>query len=293
MPARVLVNQRHNGLRTVEPVPPTIVQTRGQARGVLIATAPGTAPGRLSLLDPQTGETIWSHEPGWTPPVNDTGFPHYAWTESIRWPGESDPVILASIGVDPWYPSALEVIDLHGETIGVYHHPGPLWLEAQADLNNDGHETLLFSAINSSGRFDPRLVPASTDQHLGCLIILDTGDFGGQGWPYTKGLPDNRDWPDLEPVREVAYLAIPLIHPDVASHGLLVDIGIQDGQTTIRAETRDGRMFFMDHDLRPHACHVEPGGIASKYRDNGEATFLPLLYRYDGQEKLVDVPLIR
>lgn len=293
LPDRISINTRYNDRRGLSPnQPPTLFAVEGHTEGVILATEAPDGPSRVWFLDAKRGEIRWSHEPSWQAPANDLGEPVYGWTATIRWPHHTEPVILALVSSRALYPSALEVIDENGATLGVYHHPGPLWLEAQLDLDGDGGESLFLTGINSSARFVRDLVPFETRRHLGCAVLLEPEHFGGQAFPFSLNQPPGRDWPGMHAAREHAYLLLPLIHPDLDSHGILVDLRRnRTGAMTIDLLPRDGRVITTDAALRPLSCYVSVHGPSDSLRVRGEARFLPYLYRANGQEERIEVPL--
>jgi len=272
---------------------PKLLSAGDRVRGVCVATAserPGE-PGAVWLLSPRDGEPLWRWSAAWQRPVNAHGTLRVEWTALLPWPGRAEPAVVAELWDGGWYGAALQFLDAAGRPLGAYLHPGPL-LPGQV-LAADGDRPLryAFAGTNSSARFVRALVPFDTREHVGCVVLLEPPEVAGQGFPYSEGLPEPRDWPGLPRARERSYLAIPPVHPE---HGSLVVSFAQNrdeqGRPSFTALTKDGRYYFLDEDLRPRSCYVRTKSAADSLVARGEARFLPLMLIRDGVTSWVDVP---
>ncbi len=273
--------------------PPKIVRSGGQVRGVCVATGaenPGE-PGALWFLSPRDGALLWRRPAAWQRPVNALGTLRIDWTSLLTWPGREAPVIVADIGDGGWYGSALQFLDCDGNALGTYHHPGPFGIVMTLNSPDGGPSRYVFAGTNSSARFVRALIPFESRAHVGCVVILEPPEVDGQGFPYSEGLPEPRDWPGMPRAREASYLAIPLIHPEFGSKviGLTLNHD-QDGRTVLTANTWDGRYYFLDEDLRPRSCYVRMKSVTDSLNALGEARFLPLMLIQNGRTSWIDLP---
>lgn len=258
-------------------------------QATFIALAPHAETGLISLLESRTGAERWRRGPEWLPPVNAIGPFVYRWLGACSWPGQAEPVLLAAVRDGIWYAMGIEAISADGDLLGVYHHPGPLSLDPSIDENSS---TVVMYGTNSSARFDRRLVPFETEHHPGCVVLLDAGRFDGQPFPYSRDLPEDRDWPSLPPALERAYLLIPMLSP---ASGARVDMfrwhraGSESGGA--HAATEDGRVIILDSDLRPLRALISLRTFADSLYQSGGVQNPPYLLIRDGRQEWIDVPL--
>ncbi len=272
---------------------PKVIKVGDEVRGVSVATygAGPDDPGALWLLSPDDGRPLWKWPLAWQRPVNAQSSLRANWTALLPWPGREEPIIALNVSDSGWYGTAMQFLDLAGRTLGTYHHPGSFRVVLPLAADADHPLRYVLAGLNSSARFVRDLTPFETREHLGCVVILQPPDLSGQGYPYSEGLPEPRDWPGMPRARELSYLAIPLIHPDLSSRimGLSSSRG-SDGELTLTVITVDGRYYFLDEDLRPRSCYVQTNTVADSLQARGEARFLPLMLIKDGRTDWVTVP---
>lgn len=272
---------------------PKVIKVGEQVRGISVATygAGFGDPGALWLLSPRDGHPLWKWPLAWQRPVNAQSMLRADWTAILPWPGQEEPVIVVDVADSGWYGSALQFIDLAGRSLGTYYHPGGFRVVLPLPPESGDPLRYVCAGLNSSARFVRNLTPFETRNHLGCLVLLQPPDVSGQGFPYSEGLPEPRDWPGMPRARELSYLAVPLIHPHFSSRIMgLSSSRDARGELTLTAITADGRYYFLDKDLRPRSCYVQTKSITDSLHVRGEARFLPLLLIRNGRQEWVTVP---
>ncbi len=272
------------------PTPLTILTEGEFLIGAAVMAAPDDAPASLLLLDPADGHILWSREAAWQAPLSAQGPLQYQWTQSIKWPGEGN-VLAVGVIDGRWYSGGVQFITSGNRLLATYYHPGNVHCSGVFDLDGDGREALLLRGDNSSARFLRDLVPFETRSHCGFVLLLEPPNVFGQAFPYSRGIPTNRDWPGIEEARERAYLLIPPVTPD--AEGSVIGLEITkdaQGEYVLEAETADRRFFRLDQELRPQSCYVAVGGAAEPAL-SGHATSVPVVHIQRGQESLIDVPL--
>jgi hypothetical protein len=272
------------------PAPLTVLRRVREPLGVAVISGTGGGPAVLRLLEPRDGNVMWSRPGAWQAPIGAQGPLRYVWTQAIAWPGERAPVLAAALFDGSWYSSCVQFISSDNRLLGTYYHPGNVWCSGVFDLDGDGREAVLLRGDNSSARFLRDLVPFETRSHCGFVLLLEPPDVAGQAFPYSRGIPADRDWPGVEDARERSYLLIPPVTTDAeatVSH-LKVFRG-DDGRYTMEAETLDRRFFRLDWELRPRACYVAVGGAAERALSG--RTSVPVVYIQRGHRSLLDVPL--
>jgi predicted Ser/Thr protein kinase len=271
---------------------PKILSWGGQVHGVVAATAGGSAAegsGIWCLAAPD-GQPVWHWDATWHRPVNAMGTLQVLCTALIPWPGREDPAIAVVMWDRPWYGSAVQFLDAQGQSLGTYYHPGALEYISALAPGPGGATVYVLAGLNSSARFVHELNPRGGRAHCGCLVLLRPPDVSGQGFPYSEGLPEARDWPGMPRANEIAYVAIPLLHPSFDARVNALDIGKDpDGTTKITARTADGRYFFFDETLRPLSCYVRTNSVADSLQALGQAQFLPVMVIRDGQTTWHDI----
>lgn len=273
---------------------PKIVQVDGRTRLVVVATSgtPENPTGSVWGLSPWDGHTLWRWEATWERPVNALGTLNLGWSEILPWPGGKDPIIAVDLGDGGWYGSAVAFLDLGGNSLGTYHHPGSIRFVTSLPASSTTPLRYVLFGLNSSARFIRELVPFESREHCGCVAILEPPLLAGQGYPYSQGLPEPRDWPGMPRAQEIAYLAIPLLHPQFSSRVISYAITtLPDGGRELAVETADGRIFFLDERLQPRSCYVAIDTVADSLQARGEAQFLPLLHISEGITEHRDVPI--
>jgi hypothetical protein len=271
---------------------PKILRWGGQVRGVVAATGGVTSSegGGISCLAPQDGHLLWRWDVTWQRPINAMGTLQILCTTTIPWPAREDPVIAAVMWDRPWYGSAVQFLDSQGQSLGTYYHPGALEHIAALAPAPGGTTVYVLAGLNSSARFVHALNPLGGRAHCGCLVMLRPPDVSGQGFPYSEDLPEPRDWPGMPRAQELAYVAIPLLHPSVDARVNALDIGKNpDGTAKITARTADGRYYFFDETLRPLSCYVRTHSVADSLNTLGQAQFLPVMLIRDGRTTWHDV----
>lgn len=263
-----------------------------QVLGCAVVMRPDGGMSTLNFLDPEAGDLAWTHKPAWSVPVNVMGPVQYEWTIPTNWPGYDDPVILTGIRDGHWYSFAIEALDINGDVLGIYHHPGPLRFHRLSKESGIDYEGLVLFGANSSARFNRQLVPFETINHPGCVLRLLPPDFSGQAFPYSENLPEQRDWPDLPKASEKAYLLISMISPDldsIVSRLQANDTGT--GSSGFTAIVEDGRFVILDDDLYPIKCILARDTAAGDLYLSGRASITPFLYMRNGIVEWVDVPV--
>ncbi|MCB9466476.1 MAG: serine/threonine protein kinase [Candidatus Eisenbacteria bacterium] len=270
-------------------VPFVFLQGARGPNGVIVSIAENGAPGRLLDLDPKDGSTLWETELSWTRPQNktETGHEFSTWQRAIRVPEpESSTALLISIRNGPWYQDSVHKLSLEGETLASYYHPGLILPAGQFSFGDSIQDAVLLFGDNSSARFDRRLVPFDTDRHCGAALLLDPAHIDGQAFPYSPGT--DRDWPGIPPATEIAYLAIPPIHPE--EDAAVEEFQVDTVAGTITLRCADGRMFSTDARLRPRSVFIPSDCVAHDRIEAGEATNIPVLYIQGGVEEYLAVP---
>lgn len=248
--------------------------------------------GSLDFLSPIDGRTLWTQMPAWTVPVNAHGPFQYRWLTAVDWPGQESESLVAGVRDGPWYGFALEFRDLEGRVLDIYHHPGILFALPESLKGNASFGGPIFYGSNSSARFDRTLVPFETGQHVGCILQLDPPNVSGQAYPYSLGLPEERDWPGMPRAKEKAYLLIPPVNADTSSK--VADVVAGDpslGNLQHTVFLADGRVITVDQHLFPIKALVGVNSPIEKLLQEGQARILPYLYIRDGKQQWVDVPL--
>jgi predicted Ser/Thr protein kinase len=270
-----------------------LVQTDKGSVGVVAATYSLTKLSTLWYLDSVNGDVLWKKDATWVEPLSTMSVLHYQWYELLNWPGVVEPVVAAGLRDGLWYNFAVRFLNLEGETIGTYYHPGPLYFAPLPEFHQRDDGAIMLIGLNSSARFVRRLVPFETDEHCGCVVLLDPSNVDGQAFPYSEGIPTDRDWPGMPRAEEAAYLVISPLHPAFDSEVTQLWAGRVDSTAgqTIQAVVSDGRIFMLDRDLRPSSCYITVGTPADSLRSLGEAEFLPVLYMHGGAEEFIDVPI--
>ena len=268
--------------------PHTIVERDGRASGVVLSVWSETDPGSLWFLNAENGETIWTHKADWgVAPVNAKGPALYDWNVLARWPGREEKVLVAGLLDGDFYSSAVQFITLENEVLGTYCHPGVILYCDQIALA-DGGAGILFFGSNSSSRFVRTLVPFETAIHPGCIILLELPDVDGQAFPYSQGLPEERDWPGMPAAREQSYLLVPPLKPDLKSSVDWVTVVRNGkGEVSLRANVTDGRIIALDRNLRPASVYLRLDSAADRLYKAGEGNFLPYLLIRDGRQQFV------
>lgn len=283
LPAPLVPHLLETGAWTFDP--PKILHEGADAVGVIVATdgfAAGEGGG-VWCLAPRDGHPLWRWDVAWQRPVNAQGSLQVLCTATLPWPGRAAPAIAVVLWDRPWYGSAVTFLDAEGTDLGTYYHPGAL--EYAAPLTqDDGTQVIVLAGLNSSARFVPGLNPGGGRAHCGCLVLLRPPAVSGQGFPYSEGLPEPRDWPGMPRAPELAYVAIPLVHPsfDARVNSLTVNDD-PEGAARITVRTADGRFFFFDDELNPVSCYVRTRSVADSLQARGEAAFLPLMRIAGGQ----------
>jgi hypothetical protein len=271
---------------------PVIVRAGDHVRAVIVATEgfPAAEGGAVWCLTPRDGHLKWRWDATWQPPVNAMGSLRILRTAVLARPGQDDPVIAVVLVDGRWYGSAVQFLDSGGQPLGTYYHAGALEHITTLAAGPDGTPVYLLAGLNSSARFVQALNPLGGRAHCGCLVLLSPNDLSGQGFPYSTGMPEPRDWPGMPPAREIAYVAIPLLQPTVDSRVTAISVDESpDGTPRITAATGDGRYFFFDQALHPLSCYVRTHSIADSLHALGEAHFLPLMLIRDGETTWQDV----
>jgi hypothetical protein len=199
--------------------------------------------------------------------------------------------ILSQIRDGEWYSAAVQLMDLSGKVISRYYHPGGLGFYGQVDI--DGQRPLLLGGTNSSARFIRRIVPFETRRHCIVVALIDLGDLSGQGFPYSRGLPEERDWGDgIPPARERAYLLIPPINPDTDAYLRSVDLFEDPDSKQLKIQIRllDGRIYRLDPELNPGSLYLLLDSAADAFQQAG-GKFPRLLHLRYGVERLIAVPV--
>ncbi|MBD3237385.1 MAG: protein kinase [Candidatus Eisenbacteria bacterium] len=272
--------------------PHVVVEDSRGPRGVLLGSTGGGRAGLLWMLSAGSGELEWERTIAWREPRNtsERSQPHAVWQTQIDGPGE--PLLAVGIRNGKYYQAGILMIGADGTGSGTYYHPGHLWLGGQYDFDGDGRNSLLLFGDNSSARFLREVVPFETDHHCGAVAILDPDEISGQAYPYSQPLSLGRDWPDLPPAREEAYLLIPPLHPDYRADVLGVDVRSEPGGGwELEVRTKDSRVVYTDGRLLPHRCWLPPGSAADSLQDRGAAAHLPLLHIRAGEASRVEVPV--
>jgi hypothetical protein len=121
---------------------------------------------------------------------------------------------------------------------------------------------------------------------------LDPPAVDGQAFPYSRELPEHRDWPDVPVARERSYILVPPILPTQRAGigGLNVGRDAQ-GRVTIRANVQDGRFITLDSDLRPLSVYLGLNSPADSLYKAGARAFLPYLLIRDGKQEFVRPPV--
>jgi predicted Ser/Thr protein kinase len=271
---------------------PKLLRRGGQVHGIVAATDGVSAADASGIwcLAAQDGRPAWRWDTTWQRPVNAMGTLRILCTTLIPWPGREDPAIAVVMWDRPWYGSAVQFLDAQGQSLGTYYHPGALEYISALSPGPDGAMVYVLAGLNSSARFVPALNPLGGRAHCGCLVMLRPPDVSGQGFPYSEGLPEARDWPGMPRAHELAYVAIPLLHPSFDARVNALDIGKNpDGTTKITARTSDGRYFFFDETLRPLSCYVRTNSVADSLQALGQAQFLPVMVVRDGETTWYDI----
>jgi hypothetical protein len=260
--------------------------------GCAVTIRLGGLEGVLEFLDAQSGATLWRHDPAWEVPVNALGPIYYRWLVACTWPDEPSQVMLAGIRDGLWYGFGVEALNIDGRVLGVYHHPGPLSVEPTSLAADAAQGGIILYGTNSSARFDPRLAPPGTENHVGCVVKLTPGDIAGQAYPYSENQPAERDWPGMPRAREAAYLLIPLISPQHNSNvSRLLVHDRRSGRRGYTAITSDGRSVIVDDDLFPLKSVIMHANPADSLLQAGVRVDPPFLYLRDGKETWVEVPV--
>ena len=289
--------------------PLTVVRDGGRSIGSLVATSHPGMPDALWFLDPASGEVLWHRRLDWIEPLSVQDQLLASWTQQIDWPGEQ---LAVAVGLRDgiWYNSAVRFLSLEGHDLGTYYHAGPMFLYGLVDDGSERGRGILLYGLNSSARFVREIVPFDTRTHLASLAILDPGMVSGQAFPHSKGIPEGRDWPGMEPAQERSYLLIPQLHPDVHSRISQIDLqgerlsgtATSDGGNAIarfpdssryayQVLMIDGRIFRLGRDLRPLMLYVPLHSAADSLYRIGEARFLPLFFSKNGNVEMIEVPV--
>jgi len=291
LPASLVPHLLESGASALDP--PKVVRDGDRVTGVIAATD-GVAAGQTGgvwCLAPRDGHPLWHWDATWQPPVNAQGTLQVLCTTTVPWPGAAEPAIAAVLWDRPWYGSAVQFLSAEGAARGTYYHPGALEHLA-AVARDDGTTVYVLAGLNSSARFVPALNPHGGRAHCGCLVSLRPPRVSGQGFPYSEGLPEPRDWPGMPRAPELAYVAIPLVHPSFDARVNSLTVGRDsEGATRITARTADGRYFFFDDDLNPLSCYVRTHSVADSLQTLGEAEFLPVMRCAGGRIAWHDVPV--
>jgi hypothetical protein len=257
--------------------------------GVFVNTrSPQSAP-EVARVEPRHGRIDWRRPLDWgARPAGTRGFLDARWM--LQWPPEQ-PTLAVGVRDGIWYSFAVHHLDEGGDVLGTYFHPGPL--EARSvDLDGDGTPSLLLWGANSSARFIRSIVPFKTSHHCGCAVLLDADDFQGQAFPYSRGLPEERDWVDLPPARERAYVLVPPLADGVHARVIAAHVPqAQDPDRSLELSLEDGRVFALDEELRPISCYVTIDSPADDLYRSGQGQFNPITYLRDGRMESVTVPV--
>lgn len=273
--------------------PQTIVRTRDDVLGVLVATeASSTEPVKLWYLDPADGSVVWVQDAGWEAPVNAAGQLRIKWNTLFPSRDSTRPLLLVNLNDSDWYSSALRLLDLDGNMLGDYYHPGPLKYEDIVDLPLEERTALLLTGVNSSARFRDEVTPFETPRHCACVILIDDPGIEGQAYPYSENMPEPRDWPGMPRARERAYLLIPMVHPSLGAEiNWLRTVPEPDGPTIFELYTHDGRLIKLDEDLRPLSCYLSVDGPAYDLNASMELYSPPYLHIRRGEMELIEITM--
>jgi serine/threonine protein kinase len=288
LPGKIWPNGR--GMRAERPH--TIVEREGHAIGVVLSIWPDTGPGSLWFLDSKNGNVIWTHQAAWgIPPVNAGGPFIYDWNVLISMPGRKDKVLAAGLLDGDHYAFAVQFITQDNEVVGTYYHPGPLNICDQVQINDVGSGLLLYGN-NSSSRFVRDVIPFETGHHPACVVLLDLAKIDGQAFPYSRELPEHRDWPGMKPAVEWGYLLIPPLRAGERAEVEPLKVH-KDGQRviTITARLTDGRIITLDPDLRPTGVYLVLDSVADDLYRSGDGIFLPYLLIRRGEMQQIEPPI--
>ncbi len=273
---------------------PKLARDGDRISAVIVATDgfPAAEGGAVWCLAPRNGHLKWRWDAAWQRPVNALGSLRILRTAVLSRPGRSDPVIAVVLVDGRWYGSAVQFLDRAGRPLGTYYHAGALEHIVTLAADSANPPAYLLAGLNSSARFTQALNPLEGRAHCGCLVLLSSDDLSGQGFPYSSGMPEPRDWPGMPRARELAYVAIPLLLPDVDSRVTALSVDKRpDGTQGITAATGDGRYFFFDRSLRPLSCYVCTNSVADSLHALGVTQFLPLMLIRDGRTTWQDVEI--
>jgi hypothetical protein len=268
------------------PVPITIDRRIDR---VFVITRSAESDPEILGVEPKWGHIERSEALEWGErPAGTRGFLDSRWM--LQWPPDR-PGLVIGVRDGIWYSFAVQQRDGSGDLRGTYYHPGPL--EARnVDLDKDGAPSLLLWGANSSARFIRSVVPFETSYHCGCAVLLDPDDFHGQGFPYSRDLPEDRDWADVPPARERAYVLVPPLADGVHARASGVHIPrVEAPDHALELSLEDGRVLFLDAELRPVSCYVTIGTPADDLLRSGEGRFNPITYLRRGEAESVTVPV--
>jgi hypothetical protein len=271
-------------------VPFTTVRSGKKDLGLLLGTKSAGAPGDLWLLDLKSGRTIWDQHLQWIEPVNSHHQQYISWTAQVRWPGRDGPVLAIGIRDGIWYDAAVRFMTIDGAELATYYHPGPLHYWGLVPSPSGDGQAVLLSGLNSSARFVTDIVPFETRVHVCCVALLELPFKTGQGYPYSEGLPEERDWPGMAPIVECDYLLIPPLHAGYESRIAGVEYG-HDAETGVfyEAKLNDGRVYKLAADLKPLDLYISLGRAADSLRTAGALRLLPLHHFDRGGHTAFDI----
>lgn len=281
---------RSNGQDPNFNAPPARWISDGRWRGVLVASRTSAGPDELRLLDARTGRPIWARPLSWNRSLSARGELICSWIQQVYWPGAPDGAFMVNLWDYPWYGCAIQFYSTSGELLGEYDHPGGVGPDDLSVPNTDGRGIFL-AGVNSSARFRREIVPFETSHHCGVVLRLDPPAVGGQAYPYSEGIPTERDWPGMTRARETAYVLMPPISPGLQANVVNLTVrATPEGERRIDVETTDGRMFTLDDSLRPVSCYAGVQHMAAALLRGQTST--PVLRITPTETRRIDVPIL-
>lgn len=256
----------------------------GDARLLVVATAPPEGRGRLWLLDPDR-RIRHIHPCRWTPPDRHIDSRLICWWRTaVPWPAGDNPAIVYHLRDNLRAPSMTGFLSIDGDSLGAYYHPGHLVFRAADDFDQDGRTELLLYGINNPAQEDTAWLPDPLAVYIDCVVLLELPRVSGQAWPY-------RSWSSLPRAREEGYLLVPPLRSEWRPEIRMLDILSPGSASGHRFEIQlsDGRILRAGPDLRPIAITL--GGNTPAQRLAPTRSIAPWRWFHDGVEERIDLPV--
>jgi signal transduction histidine kinase len=253
----------------------------------IISTIADQGPGRVLAFDTH-GRERWSHTLSWaTPRVTHTGALMTAFQAATVWNDGARPAIALNVRDGNWSSTSIQFFDTAGRLLGAYLHPGHLEFVSSGDLDDDGRVEVLLNGRNNDAVADSTFWtgPPCPEGYTDCLILLESPTVDGQAFPYAR-------WSAAPRAREDAYLLIPPLRPgDYADPHASTMVRMAFGKNHFEVSMTDGRIYVLDHHLRPLSCNVGDHTPADELAPTRASA--PLLYLKDGRPEAIDLPVQR